>query len=63
MGVSVIHERLLGSPQLHREEPLAENHHVRRRPMLRFLRPLLKVAVGLLIMLLLLTVVWVVPVS
>ena len=63
MGVSVIPEQLPGSPRLYREEPLAENDRVRRRPMLRFLRPLLKAAVGLLIILLLLTVVWVVPVS
>ena len=63
MSVSVIRRRFLKLPCLYGRKSLVEDGHPRRRSMARDLCLLLKVGVGLLIILLLLTVVWVVPVS
>jgi len=63
MSVSVIRQRFLKFPSLYSRKSLMEDGRPRRRSMARYLRLLLKVGVGLLIILLLLTVVWVVPVS
>jgi len=63
MSVSVIRQRLLKPPRLYSRKSLMEEDRPRRRSMAHYLRFLLKVGVGLLTILLLLTVVWVIPVS
>ena len=62
MSVSVIRQRLLKLPRLYGRKSLVEDDHL-RRSMAHDPRLLLKIGVGLSVILLLLTVVWVVPVS
>jgi hypothetical protein len=62
MSVSAIGQHVLRAPNLSSKRSLGENEHARRRPLSRRLRLLLKLAIGLLIIVLLLGVVWVEPV-
>jgi hypothetical protein len=63
MGVFVVRRWILRLPgQCGGEGSLAEDERARRGKLSRYFRPLLKVALGLLIVLVLLGVVWVTPV-
>ena len=63
MSFSVTRQLLLKPPYRYGRKSLMEDDRPRRRSMVHYLRFLLKVGVGLLIILSLLTVVWVMPVS
>jgi hypothetical protein len=63
MGVFVVRRWILRLPGPYgKEGPLAEDEQARRGTLSRYFRPLLKVTLGLLIVLLLLGIVWVTPV-
>lgn len=62
MSISIIRQPLLKFPRLRGQKALAKNDCT-GRPTFRYLYPLLKTGIRLLIILLLLAVVWVVPVT